>query len=170
MKFKTHLSTGTRQQGAVLITALILLVLLTMLGITSMSTTTMEERMAANSQEMNRAFQAASTGLEIVFDDGKAFDTRNTIETDGGADDPYSDPDDPTKDKSDSTIGGSGAGAYIATATYDSVYRQSTTPPRGSGWDSTFAYYHFDLSSTGTTASGASASLHAGAYQVGKAQ
>jgi Tfp pilus assembly protein PilX len=170
MKYQNNLSTGTQQQGAVLVTALILLVLLTMLGVTSMSTTTMEERMAANSQEINRAFQAASTGLEIVFNDGKAFDTRNTIETDGGSNDPYSDPDDPTRDKSDSTVGGTGSNAYLAKATYNSVYRQSTTPPRGSGWDSTFAYYHFDLSSTGTTASGASSTLHAGAYQVGKAQ
>lgn len=170
MKYRNNISSVTKQRGAVLITALVLLVLLTLLGITSMTTTTMEERMAANSQEINRAFQAASTGLEIVFNDGKAFDTRNTITADGTATDPYSDTTDPTKDKSDSTVGGTGAYSYAATTTYDSVYRQSTTPPRGSGWDSNFAYYHFDLSSTGTTTSGASSSLHAGAYQVGRAQ
>lgn len=167
MKYQHTILSRTSQQGAVLITALMLLVILTILGITSMSTTTMEERMAANSQEINRAFQAASTGLEIVFNDGKAFDTRNTVDSNHTASDTYSDSTDPTKDKSDDTVGGTG---YQARVTYDSVYRQSTSPPRGSGWDSTYAYYHFDLSSTGTTASGASSTVHGGAYQVGKAQ
>ena len=91
MKYQHTILSRTSQQGAVLITALMLLVILTILGITSMSTTTMEERMAANSQEINRAFQAASTGLEIVFNDGKAFDTRNTVDSNHTASDTYSD-------------------------------------------------------------------------------
>jgi hypothetical protein len=32
------------------------------------------------------------------------------------------------------------------------------------------AYYHFDLTATGKTASGATVVLHEGAYQVGKRQ
>jgi type IV pilus assembly protein PilX len=146
-----------QQRGAALITALVMLVILTLLGLAGMTTSTMEERMAANAQEMNRAFQAAATGLELVFNDEAAFDTRNTEDVDDTANDNYIDP--------TSTIG-----AYVASTTYDSIYRQSTVPPRGSGWDSSFAYYHFDLSSTGTTISGASSTVHAGAYQVGKAQ
>ena len=152
---------GKHQHGAALFTALILLIILTLLGLSAMTTTTMEERMAANSQENVRAFQAASTGLSLVLSDEAAFDTTNTQETDGTADDPY--------DKTDTSIGGSGSYAYNAAATYNSVYRQSTVPPRGSGWDSTYAYYHFDLTATGSTDSGASSTLHAGAYQVGKA-
>lgn len=166
MKQQNNFLSASKQQGAVLITALVMLVLLTLLGITSMGTTTMEERMAANSQESNRAFQAASTGLEIVFNDGKAFDTRNTKDTDGTGNDTYADLDDPTKDKSNTNVGG---GSYSARATYNSIYVSNTAPPRGSGWDSTYAYYNFDLSSTGTTASGATATVHGGAYQVGKA-
>ncbi|HIF50721.1 MAG TPA: hypothetical protein EYQ42_04180 [Thiotrichaceae bacterium] len=145
------------QSGAVLITALIMLVILTMLGLSSMTTSTMEERMAANSQEINRAFQAASSGLELVFSDEDAFNTTNTEASD-------------TYIKSDTTVGGdpSGSNAYSATTEYSSTFIQQVSAPRGSGWDSTFAFYYFDLSATGSTASGASSSLHSGAYQVGK--
>jgi type IV pilus assembly protein PilX len=150
------------QNGAVLITALIMLILLTMLGLSSMTTTTMEERMAANSQEINRAFQAASSGLELVFSDEEAFNTSNTKALDGTANDNYF--------KSDTTIGGDATdpNAYSATANYNAVFLQQVSAPRGSGWDSTFAFYYFDLSASGSTASGASSTLHSGAYQVGK--
>jgi hypothetical protein len=41
---------------------------------------------------------------------------------------------------------------------------------RNSGWDSTYAFYHFDTNSVATTAGGASSTVHAGVYQVGRAQ
>lgn len=154
----TRTQTSTGQAGAVLFTSLVLLVLLTMLGLSTMFTATMEERMAANSQEINRSFQAASTGLALAFDDPAAFDTTLTPENDGSATDLYA--------KSDNTIGGD---EYTATTYYNSVFRQSTAPKRGSGWDSTYAYFHFDLSASGGTESGAISTLHGGAYQVGRA-
>jgi type IV pilus assembly protein PilX len=52
-----------RQQGAVLIVALIFLVILTMLGVTAMTGTTMEHRMAGNSKDLGVALQAAETAL-----------------------------------------------------------------------------------------------------------
>ena len=151
-------STGRqgKQRGAALITALMMLVILTMLGLSSMNTTTMEERMAANSQEVNRAFQTASTGLEMAFDDAASFDTSNTVAS------PYS----LTNDE----IGASGSDyAYTAEAQYRSTFQQMTAPPRGSGWDSTYGFYHFNLSSTGTVG-GVTTTVNSGAYQVGKAQ
>ena len=151
-----------QEQGAALITALVLLVLMTLLALSTMTTSSLEERMASNTQESIRAFQAASTGLELVFNDEAAFDTTLTAAADGTADDRF--------DKTDNNIGGAATGYYNATSTYNSIYRESTSPPRGSGWDSTYAYYHFDLSAEGSTDSGAAAALHAGAYQVGKAQ
>jgi type IV pilus assembly protein PilX len=157
-EYQIHLKPASAQNGAVLVTALIMLVILTLLGLSSMSTTTMEERMAANAQELTRAFQAASSGLEMVLGDGDAFATTNTLDTDGTADDPY--------DKT-APVGG---GGYNADSDYNSVYRQMTVPPRGSGWDSTYGYYHFDLTATGITDSGATTTLHAGAFQVGRAQ
>jgi type IV pilus assembly protein PilX len=52
-----------RQQGAVLIVSLLFLVILTLLGLTAMSGTTMEERMSGNSRDMNVALQAAEAAL-----------------------------------------------------------------------------------------------------------
>jgi type IV pilus assembly protein PilX len=141
-----------RQSGAALVTALVMLVLVTILALSSMTTTTMDERMAANSQELNKAFQAAETGLSLVYNDEDAFSTTNTESN------PY--------DKTEADLGGSGG----LDTDYKSIFRQQTVPPRGSGWDNTMAYYHFDLSSTGTTAAGATSRLHLGAYQVGKKQ
>ena len=52
-----------RQRGAVLVVSLVLLVVLTLLGVSVMNVTQLEERMAGNSQEMNQAFHSAETGL-----------------------------------------------------------------------------------------------------------
>lgn len=52
-----------RQQGAVLIVALIFLVILTMLGVTAMTGTTMELRMAGNAYDTGVALQAAETAM-----------------------------------------------------------------------------------------------------------
>ena len=58
-----HVAAPARQSGAVLVVAMIMLLVLTLLGVTAMNTTSMQERMAANTQEYTRAFQAAETGL-----------------------------------------------------------------------------------------------------------
>jgi type IV pilus assembly protein PilX len=51
------------QRGAVLIVTLLFLVILTMLGVTAMSGTTMEERMAGNARDGSIALQAAEAAL-----------------------------------------------------------------------------------------------------------
>lgn len=56
-----------RQRGTVLVVAMILLLVLTLLGVTALNTTTVEERMAANAQDQARAFQVAETGLVNAF-------------------------------------------------------------------------------------------------------
>ena len=52
-----------RERGAVLIVALLFLVMLTLLGVTAMTGTTMEERMAGNARDNSIAFQAAEAAL-----------------------------------------------------------------------------------------------------------
>ena len=60
----SHPSRGARaQRGAVLMVALMFLVILTMLALTSMTGTTLEERMAGQYRDLNIAFQAAEAGL-----------------------------------------------------------------------------------------------------------
>lgn len=59
---RTKRSTG-REHGAVLIVALIFLVIMTVLGVTAMRTTTLQERMAGNVRDSNLAFQSAEAAL-----------------------------------------------------------------------------------------------------------
>jgi len=54
------------QSGAVLAFALIFLIVLTVIAVTNMETTIIEERMAGNLQDYNLAFQAAETALEVA--------------------------------------------------------------------------------------------------------
>lgn len=53
-----------REQGVALLVSLILLLILTVLGVSTMSTASMEMRMAANDQFLENAFQLAETGLD----------------------------------------------------------------------------------------------------------
>jgi len=54
------------QSGAVLIISLIILLALTIIGITSSNVTGLEEKMAANAKDVNLAFQAAESTLREV--------------------------------------------------------------------------------------------------------
>lgn len=51
------------ERGAALIVALVILVALTLVGVTSMQTTTLQERMSGNVRDRNVAFQAAESAL-----------------------------------------------------------------------------------------------------------
>ena len=52
-----------RQSGVVLVISLVMLLLLTLIGITGMNSTTLEEKMAGNMRDRNIAFQAAESTL-----------------------------------------------------------------------------------------------------------
>lgn len=74
-----------QQKGMVLILVLSLLLALTILGVSSMSTSTLETRMANNFQDRNAAFQAAEAALregerlvETKNYDGSQFDNQCT--------------------------------------------------------------------------------------------
>jgi Tfp pilus assembly protein PilX len=150
------------QTGAALITALVLLTIMTLLAVTSMGTNTLEEKMAANAQETNRAFQTAETGLQLVLADDAAFDTNNKVDDNGT---PFVRDD----DVYDFTGSDPNVGDYNADTVYTGEFRQKTPPKRAAkSWNAeTYSFYHFDLSARGATQSGASTTLHAGAYQVG---
>ena len=49
----------SKQRGAALIVSLIILLVMTLIGVTSMQTTIMQEKMAGNSRDLSMAFQAA---------------------------------------------------------------------------------------------------------------
>ena len=78
------LVTVRRQKGITLIVGLILLLVMTMLGLTAVQVTTQQERMAGNLRDRNIAFQAAESALRegesalircvIDFNGNGAFD------------------------------------------------------------------------------------------------
>ncbi len=74
-----------RQQGAVLITGLIFLVILTLLGTTALQSTLLEEKMAGNLRDETLAFQAAEAALRS----GEAFLEQVTIPVFDGSDGLY---------------------------------------------------------------------------------
>jgi len=51
------------QHGVVLISSLVMLLIMTLLGVTAMNTTTIQEKMAGNYLDRERAFQAAEAAL-----------------------------------------------------------------------------------------------------------
>ena len=60
-----HYSTGSKnsQQGAVLIISLLILLIMTIMGVSSMQSSTLEEKMASNDRDRNIAFQSAEAGM-----------------------------------------------------------------------------------------------------------
>lgn len=70
-----------RERGAALVVALVFLLVMTVLGVTSMRTTTLQERMAGNLQDKNLAFQAAEAALR----EGEEFLQQATLPPFAGA-------------------------------------------------------------------------------------
>ena len=137
----------TRQSGAVLIVAMILLVVLTLLGVTTMNTSSMQERIASNTQEQVHAFQAAETGLNQAFADNLAYDITSTYT--GGA--------------TPTTFAGA-----ADSASYAPTFLGFSPPPPGSLYSATsFQAAHFNFRATGDSASNAvSRVINGGAYQI----
>lgn len=82
-----------QQQGAILVFCLIFLTVLTMMGVSGMESTTLEERMSANMVDKERAFNAADTALQAAEAWLITQDTQPITSTDGsttvwGEDDP----------------------------------------------------------------------------------
>jgi len=143
------------QRGAVLIVALVLLTVLTFIAVTALNTSGMEEKMAGNTQESLRAFHTAETGLSRTFADSSMF----VLTEDAAL------LNCPTGSGTQVVL--SNVGDYLANTTVCTGFLMWTAPPRGSGYSaSTFSAAHFEMTSVGETVSKASASIHAGAYQI----
>jgi type IV pilus assembly protein PilX len=75
MTLRKHTTMPARTQtGAILVTCLLLLLTLTIIGITAMQMTRLQERMAGNTRDLNLAFQ----GAEAAVRDGEALIRRLT--------------------------------------------------------------------------------------------
>jgi len=66
LQLSTHQQPGParrRQRGVTLVVSLIFLLILTILGVTAMNTSTLQQKMAGNLRDADMALQAAETGL-----------------------------------------------------------------------------------------------------------
>lgn len=148
-------ATLPRQQGAVLIVALVLLTVLTFIAVTALNTSGMEEKMAGNTQENHRSFQTAETGLANAFADSTQFVLTEDGTLAGCA------------ANAGSKLDLTDVGDYSADGAVCTAFVMWTPPPRGSGYSvSSFSAAHFEMTSTGTTDSLATTILNAGAYQI----
>ncbi|AOV18273.1 hypothetical protein BJI67_15465 [Acidihalobacter aeolianus] len=59
-------STHRRQEGFVLVVSLLILVILTLLGVSMFGNVGLQQRMASNTREKNRAFEAAQSALQYA--------------------------------------------------------------------------------------------------------
>lgn len=58
----------SRQQGAVLVVSLVLLISMTVLGVATLSGTRLNEKIASNTQQKSIAFEVAESGIRSVWD------------------------------------------------------------------------------------------------------
>lgn len=85
-----------KQSGAVLVVALVVLIALTLIGVVSLQSTTMEERMAGNLRDLNLALQSTESTLreaEVTIEglaNTDGFGTGGGMYSLGNAPDPFS--------------------------------------------------------------------------------
>lgn len=129
-----------KDSGAALVMSLVILLILTILGITAMGTSSLEQKMAGNMQEATRAFEAAESGLSRAFATPGSFNLFN-------------------KQTSNFSFDSGKSGS----ATIVTEYIQTTPAKRGSGFSATqFDAANFDQVSTGTTITNAKVVIHQG--------
>lgn len=129
------LPTRCSQRGAALVVGLILMLVLTVLGVSGMTMAVSGLTMASNAQVQQNAFQAAETGIDLVIEQ------RNFITTG-----PVVVPMTPLGD-----------GTYSVTSTQ--AFQAETLVPIGGFSFGEMEAFHFDVQSTGTGPDNA-ASVH----------
>jgi type IV pilus assembly protein PilX len=135
----------SRQTGATLVVGLVLLLVLTVLGVSGMNTATMEITMAGNTQYREDAFQMAEDGIDIVL----ATRDFSTVA-------PTTVPwlNDPAYDRQAVTT------FAIATPVPDIAFSMGTSA-------GTIQAYHFDIVSVGRGSRNATATHNQSFYVVG---
>jgi type IV pilus assembly protein PilX len=68
-KLRTFNRLPRKQEGAALVVSLIILLVMTLIGVSSMSTSLLQEKMASNAQSSNITFQAAESAVGMLVRD-----------------------------------------------------------------------------------------------------
>jgi type IV pilus assembly protein PilX len=139
--------TRARQSGAALIVGLILMLVVTVLGVSGMNMATLELTMASNAQSQQDAFQAAETGIDVALAESN-FSTLAATSV---------------------PVTSLGDGSYRTQATVE--FKQTTPVPdlsfsMGVGTGSVQAF-HFDITAVGEGPRNAKSTHTQGFYVIG---
>jgi hypothetical protein len=143
-------SVASSQQGAVLVISLLFLMIMTILGVSSLSTNMLEENMVNNIRQERIAFQAAdSCNSRLVVENNFTFVKD-------------------WEDAWDSSINiGHADAKNAASYSAERKFIMDTSPPRNSGYSAIkFQSSHNEYKCTGTGSSGAQVVLRQGVYQI----
>jgi Tfp pilus assembly protein PilX len=132
-----------RQSGATLIVGLVLLLVLTVLGVSGMNTATMEVTMAGNLQFQQDAFQMAEDGIDIAL-------AQRNYTTDADLTVPWTG--DPNRDRNS-------VARYIG----------NTSVPDGAFSAEIYDAFHFDVTSVGRGPRNATSTHTQSFYVIGQA-
>jgi type IV pilus assembly protein PilX len=148
---------SARQCGAVLVTALLLLLVLTVLGVAGLVTATLELRMAGNVQQHERAFAAAEHAIERAL---LAADL-----------DTSSSPATPVKpDCRDACATPATEDPFDYSLYYDSSAADTPAPDGGHSLGAGLQAHHFIVEATGGSGLGARSEHSQGFYILGPAE
>ncbi|MCK5832023.1 MAG: pilus assembly PilX N-terminal domain-containing protein [Methylococcales bacterium] len=145
----SHLKANS-QKGAVLVVSLLFLLIMTILGVSTMSTNVLEEKMVGNSRQLRIAFQAAdSCNSRLVVENNFTFE-------------------DTWEDAWESATNmGHGSAKNAASYSAERKFIMDTSPSRNSGYSAIkFRASHNEYRCTGSGASGAQVVLRQGVYQI----
>lgn len=132
------------QRGAALAVGLMLLLILTVLGVSGMITATLELQMSGNAQFQERAFQAAEFGIEQAIN-APDLSTSYTMASPKAV---------PASGAAPS-VPGTSADSYKYSLYYDSTAGSTPVPGGGYSLGTGLEAYHFVTESTGTSTRGA---------------
>ncbi len=173
MRMRASVAGELRQHGVALVVALLLLLVLTMLALSSMTSAALELLLSGNVQYQEQAFQAAEAGIEQAlaaggFEDGTGIGSYDDL----AAADPM-----PIRGTGAPIAGCQEEPAAADTRQcefflrYDAVTGATPVPPAGVGTvdesGSGLAAYHFVIDSFGVSNRGAAAELTQGFYVIG---
>lgn len=129
------------QRGAALVFALAILLVLTLLSVSALRTSSLEQLMAGNTQESTRAFEAAESGLAKSLADATTFASISGSVT------------------TNYTFSGMNATVRVLTSYKQTTKTGRSSSPTGQG---TADVAHFNQQATATTTTGARIEIHQG--------
>lgn len=152
-----HLPTA-RQKGIVLVVGLIFLLVLTIIGVTALRTTVLEQRMAGNTQQLTLAFQDAEARIALLLNSLNASEVNLSSSDTCASIDPDTNPDPVNPDAIDT---------YQTCPEYIGTSDPGRTTDTAEGSQTSFL--HFRIESQSTTVGNATATIQQGVFQRGPA-